>query len=154
MDIVGGKRHQSLIKGQLQGEQRLGETLSPLPSEHRDGSEYLARGGIGGKAAALAAGMEEDALLRGKPGGEGGRGGGGGALQQNCRERWLAIWERGLAIWERGLLLGLIALLEEIGGATTAAEFVSYGVVGTEILAAVETGYLVKRAHEIRGQRQ
>ena len=77
--------------------------------------------------------MEEDALLRGEPGGEGG----GGALQRNCRERWQAIWER-------GLLLGLIALLEEIGGASTAAELMSNWVVGTEILTAVETGYLVK----------
>ena len=146
MYIIGGERHKSLIERQLKGEQRLRQTLPPLPSEHGDGSEYLARWGIGGKAAALTTGMEQDALLRGEPSGEGGRGG-GGALQRNCRERWLAIWER-------GLLLGLIALLEEIGGATTAAELMSNGVVGTEILAAVETGYLVKGAHEIRGQRQ
>ena len=51
----------------------------------------------------------------------------------------------------RGLLLGLIALLEEIGGAATAPEFVAYGVVGAEILIAVETGYLMKRPHKIWG---
>ena len=42
VDIIRGKRHQSLIEGQLQGEQRLRETLPPLPPEHGDGSEYLA----------------------------------------------------------------------------------------------------------------
>ena len=86
--------------------------------------------------------MEEDALLAGEPGGERGD----GALQRNCRERWLVLF---LII-----LLVEIALLEEIGGATTAAKLMSNGVVGTEILSAVETGYLVKGAHEIRGQRQ
>ena len=41
----------------------------------------------------------------------------------------------------------MIALLEEIGGAATAPEFVAYGVVGTEIRIAVETGDLMKRSH-------
>ena len=53
--------------------------------------------------------------------------------QRNCGERWLVFL--------------FIALLEEIGGATTAPEFVPDGVVGTEILIAVETGYLMKRSH-------
>ena len=86
--------------------------------------------------------MEENALLTGEPGGERGD----GALQRNCRERWLVLF---LII-----LLVEIALLEEIGGATTTTELMSDGVVGTEILISVEAGYLVKRAHEIWGQRQ
>ena len=73
--------------------------------------------------------MEEDALLAGEPGGEGGR----RASQRNCGERWLVFL--------------FIELLEELGGATTAPEFVPDGVVGTEILIAVETGYLMKRSH-------
>ena len=80
--------------------------------------------------------MDEDALLAGEPGGEGGD----GALQRNCRERWLVLF--------------FIALLEEVGGATTTTELMSDGVVCTEILISVEAGYLVKRAHEIWGQRQ
>ena len=80
--------------------------------------------------------MEEDALLAGEPGGEGGD----GALQRNCRERWLVLF--------------FIALLEEVGGATTTTELMSDGVVCTEKLISVEAGYLVKRAHESWGQRQ
>ena len=70
--------------------------------------------------------MEEDALLAGEPGGEGGD----GAPQRNCRDRWL--------------VLVFIALLEEIGGATTTTELMSDGVVCTEILISIEAGYLVK----------
>ena len=80
--------------------------------------------------------MEEDALLAGEPGGERGD----GALLRNCRERWIVLF--------------FIALLEEICGATTTTELMADGVVGTEILISVEAGYLVKRAHEIWGQRQ
>ena len=77
--------------------------------------------------------MEEDALLGSEPRGEGGK------SNPTLTRR------------ARGLLLGLIALLEEIGGAATAPEFVAYGVVGAEILIAVETGYLMKRPHKIWG---
>ena len=80
--------------------------------------------------------MEEDALLAGEPGGERGD----GALLRNCRERWIVLF--------------FIALLEEICGATTTTELMADGVVGTEILISIEAGYLVKRAHEIWGQRQ
>ncbi|CCZ47349.1 unknown [Bacteroides sp. CAG:661] len=60
---LGGTLHNLFIKRELQGEQVLSQLLATLPAEHGQRRQNLARGGIGGQATALAAGMEEDALL-------------------------------------------------------------------------------------------
>ena len=67
MDIAGGHSHQPLVERQLQVEQRLTEPLPPLPAEHRDRHQYLARYSIRWQSATLSAGMNEDALFLAKP---------------------------------------------------------------------------------------
>ena len=67
IQAVGRLRHHLFIERQLQGQEILRQTLSPLPSEHRDGREYLARRGIGRQATTLPASMQEDAFLASQP---------------------------------------------------------------------------------------
>ena len=67
MQVVRCLSHNLLIEWHLQRQQVLRQSLSPLPSEHRYGCQYLSRRCVGWQSSALTAGMQEYPLLTAKP---------------------------------------------------------------------------------------
>ena len=100
---LGGLLHDALVKGQLQREEVLPQPLSLGPTEDGYGSQYLARRGIAGQAAALSASVQQDALLAGEP-----------------------LHEVSLST------PSLVAGLKQPGGTSTGTELGTYGVARTE----------------------
>ena len=99
----GSLLHNALVEGQLRREQVLPQPLSLGPTEDGDGGQHLARRGIAGQTAALATGVQQDALLACEP------------------------------LAETGIFApSPVASLKQPGGAATGAEFGTRGVTRTE----------------------
>ena len=116
--------HDSLVKWQLQVQQSLVNSLSPYPSEHRNGNGCLSACCVGRQTARLSSSMHKDAFFLRKP----------------CVKR-------------RGMFMGG-SLFQQPCGATAAAQLVPYGVGRAEILLFRQVMDVQILPDSIRWQRQ
>ena len=119
VDALRSHLHHLLVEGQLQTEQILRKTLTTLPTEHRYRGEYLARRGVRWQATTLSASVQKYALFAWQP------------------------------LAERLAILNCHTGLKQPSGASATTQLMTNRVVGTEVLLATESCYIVKTIHQV-----
>ena len=121
---VGSGSHDAFVERKLEREERLVEALAACPTKHGDGQQHLAAGRISRQAAALTAGVEEDALF--------------------ARQPFVEVFGS----------LGEGGFFEQPRGAAAAAQFAVDGIGGAEIFSRGQVADRVETVHDIGGERQ